>query len=70
MLNSTEFVSFRWQQGAETLDRWEVAALDRLLASGDLLGLRDVLLPDRADALEDRATRMHRAGQVLRPGDF
>lgn len=70
LLNSTDFVRFRWQQGAEDLEAWEVVLLDRLLASGDLLGLQDVLLPDRAAALEARATRMRADRRLLPAGQF
>lgn len=69
-LNSTEFVRFRWDQGQHALQAWEVAALDGLLASLSLLGVREILLPETADALEDRARRMRTDGQVLPPGEF
>lgn len=70
VLNSSEFVSERWRQGAESLDAWELDAVDRLLGSGDLLGLRSILLRDRADRLEERAARMQHDARLLRPGHF
>lgn len=69
-LNSTEFVRFRCDQGAEDLRPWELAAIDALLTSPTLLGLREILLSDGADALEDRAQRMRASAKILRPGEF
>lgn len=69
-LNSSLFVSDRWRQGAEHLDQWELDGLDRLLASGDLVGLADILPADRADGLRDRAARMHQHGRLLLRGEF
>lgn len=50
MLNSTEFVQERWGRGEEDLRSWELDALDAMLLSGTLLGLRDILQPELADA--------------------
>ena len=48
----------------------ERAALDGLLASGNLHGLRDFLPEDRADALERRAARMLECGCLPLIGAF
>jgi hypothetical protein len=45
-------------------------ALARLLGDSDLLGMARFLLPDRAQALADRARLMLQRGEVLRPGEF
>ena len=69
-VNGAWFVDWRWQISGEALDQAEGDALDRLLRSGDLLGLRAFLLADRADQLEARAQRMLATGSILRPGDY
>lgn len=69
-LNDTTFVTWRARQGDSELEDWEVAALDQLLGDVSLLGMRAVLLPERADALESRARRMYEAANLLASGDF
>ncbi len=69
-LNAAVFVDWRWGAGAQALDSTEIDALKLLLGSGDLLGLRRFIRPDRADQLEDRATRMLTDGTILRVHDF
>ncbi|MDP9385845.1 MAG: hypothetical protein M3P50_11555 [Actinomycetota bacterium] len=69
-LNSSKFVRFRWDEGEEDLQGWELTALDGLLGSPSLLGMRDILVPGAADALEDRARRMRTSGEILRLGEF
>jgi hypothetical protein len=69
-LNYTNIVEWRHNYGDPTLTTWEHAALDRLLAGRDLLGLRAILHPDRAAALEDRAQRIKVIGRILRPGRY
>jgi hypothetical protein len=69
-LNGAWFLGWRRTVGRATLEQAEVDALDRLLAGGDLLGLRVLLLPDRADALAQRAERMLNRNAVLQPGDY
>jgi hypothetical protein len=70
LLNHSYLVQWRHENGEPTLTEWERGALGRLLASTDLLGLRAILLPDRADALTDRARRMTATNQILRQGHF
>jgi hypothetical protein len=48
----------------------ETAALTRLEAAADLLGVADLLPHDRADALRDRTRRMLAAQQIMGIGDF
>jgi hypothetical protein len=50
------------------LEDWELEALDRLASDPELLGLRPMLLADRADMLSWRATRMRDDGRILAPG--
>jgi hypothetical protein len=69
-LNYTNIVEWRHHYGDPTLTTWEHAALDRLLAGRDLLGLRAMLQPDRAAALEDRAQRIKTSGRILPPGRY
>jgi hypothetical protein len=45
-------------------------ALTRLLSNSDLLGIARFLLPDRAQALVDRARLMLERGEILHPGEF
>ena len=56
--NASAFLAGRRLQAGATLAERELEALEALLDSGDLHGLRDCLPTDRADALEDRARRM------------
>jgi len=64
------FIEWRWNQGRQALEGWEATALQALLASPDLHGMRLVLEPPRADALEQRAQRMLGSGASLQFGDF
>jgi hypothetical protein len=56
--NATPFSAIRGVVHSVELDAAEIAALQGLLASGDLLGARDALEDDRGDALERRAAAM------------
>lgn len=53
-----------------TLDSHEQAAIARLAADRDLLGVAQLLEDDRAQALRDRVVRMAGSGEVLQAGDF
>jgi hypothetical protein len=55
---------------APVLASHEQAAIARLAADGDLLGVAGMLSDDRAQALSQRVARMASSGQVLRAGDF
>jgi hypothetical protein len=68
--NAAVFVDWRWQTGEEALDQQELDAADLVTSDPDVLGLRSFLLPDRADALYDRARRMQKRGTLLRAGEF
>jgi hypothetical protein len=70
ILNCTELVAARHHYGAAALLKEERDALDRLLAGADLLGTASLLLPDRAQALADRARRMRAHSEILKPGEF
>lgn len=67
--NASHLVQWRHEHGDPTLTTWERDALHRLLRT-DLLGLRAILHPDRADALADRARRMIASNRILRMGVF
>jgi hypothetical protein len=70
ILNYSDFVVARHRHRAASLLAEEHDALSRLLSDSDLLGLARFLLPDRAQALADRAQLMLQRGEVLRPGEF
>jgi hypothetical protein len=70
ILNYSDFVVARHRHGPESLLTDEHDALTRLLSDSDLLGMARFLLPDRAQALADRAQLMLQRGEVLRPGEF
>lgn len=70
ILNHSDLVAARHGHGAGALLQEERDALDRVLASSDLLGLARFLFDDRAQALADRARRMLARDEVLRPGEF
>lgn len=63
---SSDLVDWRWTHGPRALTESETSALGRLLESGDLLMLRRYVDPERADALEARARRMHELGELVR----
>jgi hypothetical protein len=70
VLNYSDFVVVRHEHGAAGLLAQERDALTRLLAGSDLLGIARFLLPDRAQALADRAHLMLERGEILRLGEF
>jgi hypothetical protein len=70
ILNYSDFVTARHRRGAARLLMDERDALSRLLSDSDLLGMARFLLPDRAQALADRARLMLQRGEILRPGEF
>ena len=70
ILNYSDFVAARHRHGAASLLTEERDALTRLLSDSDLLGIARFLLPDRAQAVADRAQLMLQRGEVLRPGEF
>jgi hypothetical protein len=70
-LGSTAFVEWRWtRRETRALVEWEIDALTRLISDPALLGLSDILLPDRSAALKSRAQRMLQRRTILMPGDF
>lgn len=70
LCNASCFVDWRHRQDDLSLDPWELAALDGLLASPDLHGLLGVLADDQAQALIDRAVRMRQAEKLLAVGEW
>jgi hypothetical protein len=69
-LNASTFLAHRRSVAGGALTTRETEALERLAGDDDLLGLRALLGPDRADALAGRAERMAGSGMLLLPGDF
>jgi hypothetical protein len=70
VLNYSDFVVARHAYGASDLLTEERTALTRLLGDSDLLGMARFLLPERAQALADRAQRMLDRGEILLAGEF
>jgi hypothetical protein len=68
--NHYDFVEARHAGGAAGLLAEERDALERLLVDPDLLGMARFLLPQRAQAVADRAQRMLARGEVLQPKEF
>lgn len=68
--NHYDFVEARHAGGAAALCIEERDALQRLLADADLLGMARFLLPQRAQALADRAQRMLNRDELLQPKEF
>lgn len=64
ILNYSDFVVARHRHGAASLLAEEHDALARLLSDFDLLGMARFLLPDRAQALADRAQLMLQRGSA------
>jgi hypothetical protein len=67
--NESVFVRRRHMEGREELLDSELKALERL-ATNELIGLKDILRPDQATALEDRIERMRKSGKLLAPGEW
>ena len=70
ILNHTDLVAARHSRGAPTLLQEERDALRRLLDDPELLGLTELLLEARAQALADRARRMLARDEILQAGEF
>jgi hypothetical protein len=70
VLNYSDFVVARQEHGAAALLTQERAALTRLLGDTDLLGMARFLLPERGQALADRAHLMLDRGEILLAGEF
>lgn len=70
LFNSSAFLAGRRLHAGPTLIPKELEALESMLDSGDLHGLRDFLPADRADALEDRARGMLNRRVLPAPGAF
>jgi hypothetical protein len=70
ILNYSDFVMARHRHAAASLLTEERDTLTRLLSDSNLLGMERFLLPDRAQALADRARLMLQRGEILRPGEF
>lgn len=70
ILNHSGLLAARHIHGAAALLVKERDALNRLLASEDLLGMSNFLTGDRAQALAERARQMLDRDEVLRVGEF
>ncbi|HEX4114726.1 MAG TPA: hypothetical protein VHY18_02510 [Solirubrobacteraceae bacterium] len=68
--NGAIFGSRRHAEGRQNLTEAEMQALDAILGSGDLHGLRNYILEDRADAFEARARKMLETKMLMAPGVF
>lgn len=69
VFNESVFVRRRHVEGREALEESELQALERLRQK-DLIGLKDILRPDQATALEARIERMRESGRLLAPGEW
>ncbi|MGI8729288.1 MAG: hypothetical protein ACR2LK_04760 [Solirubrobacteraceae bacterium] len=70
LANSSVYLTVRHHAGRAAMSSHEHTAVELLLRSADLLGLRRYLASDRADALEARARAMAAAGQLPGSGVF
>lgn len=70
LYHASVFLIHRIGQGHGALSAQEIAVLQGLVASRDLLGLTAIVEPDRANAVADRADRMLTAGALLAPGVY
>jgi hypothetical protein len=70
ILNHTDLLEARHRHGAALLLAGERQVLKRLLGDAALLGIAGLLLPDRAEALKERARQMLARDEVLRAGEF
>jgi hypothetical protein len=68
--NGAIFGSRRHTEGRQNLTEAELQALDALLESGDLHCLRNYIVEERADALENRAQKMRETKMLMPPGVF
>ena len=68
--NHSAFVAWRWAATQQALTTWERDALQLLLASTNLCGLRLFLEDHRADAVAQRVNQMLHTGAILGPGEF
>lgn len=68
-MNQSRLVSWR-ADSHPRLEEAEIACLAKVVASGDLFGLRATLEPDRVDALQARARLMLLTGRILPPGQY
>jgi hypothetical protein len=68
--NQSLFLAYRRSQHMTKLSQREIQAVEAILESDDLLGLRLFLADDRAEALESRAKGMRTRKMLPLPGDF
>lgn len=67
--NQSVFVARRHAEGREALGQDELEALERIAAE-ELIGMRDILRPDQAAALEARIERMRSSGKLPGLGEW
>ncbi len=68
--NVNLFLDERCRAQRQKLSSHEANLLHRLEASGDVLGVADLLRPEQAQAMIDRIRRMVATGALLAPADF
>lgn len=68
--NGSVFLARRRSEHASSLTTQEKDALETVLNSSDLLGMRRFIAEDRAEALEARANKILACGMLPLPGDF
>ncbi|MGA9874255.1 MAG: hypothetical protein WBQ21_00415 [Solirubrobacteraceae bacterium] len=68
--NQSLFLAYRRSSHMTILKEHEITALEQILDSDDLLGLRLFLAEDRANAFEARARGMLERKMLPLPGDF
>lgn len=63
---ASDLLEWRWGHGSQQLSQAELAALDKLLRSGDSLTLSRFVQPERVEALRARAERMLSSRRLVR----
>ena len=65
LFNASFFVEWRWDSNLESLEQWEIEALEVLLRSHDVHGLTEMLQAPRVDRLQERARTMLEDGVIF-----
>jgi hypothetical protein len=63
---ASDLLEWRWGHGSQELTQDELAALNKLLGSGDSLTLARFVQPERLAALRERAERMFASRRLVR----
>lgn len=70
LFHCSVFLDWRWRDESQALSEWESGALGRLVASGDLLGLAEMLEESRGGSLRRRAEQMLERKELVAVGEF